>query len=70
VEYIDLSAPTKDDGREVRTYNLADLELWTPERLEDRLTMIAEALWIISENQLVQPKRRIAVRPDPEMPMF
>jgi hypothetical protein len=70
VEHVDLSAPTKDDGREVRTYNLADLELWTPGRLEDRLTMIAEALRIISEKELVQPKRRIAVRPDPEMPMF
>jgi len=23
VEYVDLSAPTKDDGREVRTYSLA-----------------------------------------------
>jgi hypothetical protein len=69
VEYVNLGAEEKKGPRVVRSYSLDSLELWSDERLEDRLTLISEALDRLEERGIVQSRRR-AARPDPEMPLF
>jgi hypothetical protein len=69
VEYVSLGAEEKNGPRVVRRYSLANLKLWSNERLTDRLTLIAEALDRIEERGIVQSRRRPA-QPEPEMPLF
>jgi hypothetical protein len=71
VEYVDLSAPEKGQGRRMQTFDLAGLKLWSADRLEARLTLIAETLRTVAEREMVTPRRRpTAERRDPEMPLF
>jgi hypothetical protein len=71
VEYVDLSAPEKGQGRRVETFDLAKFKLWSAHRLEARLTLIAEALRTIAEREMVTPRRRLWVHQrDPQMPLF
>jgi hypothetical protein len=69
VEYVSLGAEEKNGPRVVRRYSLANLKLWSDERLTARLTLIAEALDRIEGRGIVQSRRRPA-RPEPEMPLF
>jgi hypothetical protein len=69
VEYVNLGALDKKGPRVVRTHSLNNLNLWSDERLADRLTLISEALDKIEERGIVKSRRRPA-RPEPGMPLF
>lgn len=71
VEYVDLSAPGKGLGRRMRTFDFSKLKLWSADRLEARLTIIAEALRTIAEREMVTVRRRVVKQQhDPQMPLF
>lgn len=69
VEYVNLGALEKKGPRVVRTHSLGTLNVWSDERLEDRLTLISEALDQMEARGTVKSRRR-PVRPDPGMPLF
>ncbi len=70
VEYVDLGTLEKKGPRIVRSYSLSELNIWSDKKLTDRLTLISEALDKIEERGVVQSRRRIIQRPEPEMPLF
>jgi len=69
LEYVDLSADIDSSGRALQHYTLDSLELWSDKRLQDRLTIIAEALEYVKTSGIVKPRDR---RPPtaPDMPLF
>ena len=69
VEYVNLGALEKNGPRVVRTHVLESLNLWSDQRLEDRLTLISEALDKIEADGVVKSRRRNS-RPEPSMPLF
>lgn len=70
IEYVDVSLNPESNRREVRKYCLEDLQLWSEAALRSRLTTLAEALHILETDKALSAKRRIAPRPDPELPLF
>lgn len=70
VEFVDLSAPEEGAQRQVRRFNLSDLKLWSDKRLEDRLTLISEALDWAGASGRIEKRRRLIAQPEPEMTLF
>lgn len=70
IEYVDLSANKATGEREVNTFKLSDLELWSDRDLADRLTLIAEAIEYIKQNKLAERKVRRSQKINAEMPLF
>lgn len=70
VEFVDVSAPASTKVRLAQKFSLDTLPLWSEKRLTDRLTMISEALDIVTESGLVVRRRRVRPSPDPEMTLF
>lgn len=70
VEYVDVSAPAKGEERKLHTFNLSSLDLWSDERLADRLTLISESLDAAASSGLIVPRKRHQRPVDPSMPLF
>lgn len=70
VEFVDAGTFPGEKVRFPRKYSLSDLRLWSDRRLSDRLTMISEALDIVSGSDKIVERRRVSPRPDPDMPLF
>lgn len=70
IEFVDVSVPLGGKDRCPQRYSLADLSLWSQKRLTERLTMLSEALDIVSGSDKIVRRPRARPRPDPEMPLF
>ena len=70
VEIVDLAVDPRTKERVVNAYSLSALEVWSEERLQDRLTMVAESLDRVWNSGLIRPGDRRGRRPDPDMPLF
>jgi hypothetical protein len=70
VEIVDLAGDPDTKARAVHRYALNDLELWSEQQLQDRLTLIAESLDRVWNSGLIKPRDRKGRRPDPDMPLF
>jgi hypothetical protein len=70
IEYVDLAADAVSKDRVVTRHSLASLELWSEERLRDRLSLVSEAFERVRASGLVRPKQRVARRPDKDMNLF
>lgn len=70
IEYIDVSSPSVGGERKLQRKSLADIKLWSDERLADHLTIISRALDNLEAMGLaeeVKPRRPFK---DPELPLF
>ncbi len=70
IEIVDLAEDPTTNQRAVNRYSLTDLELWSEQRLQDRLTLIAESLDRVWNSGLIKPRDRKGRRPDQDMPLF
>lgn len=70
VEIVDLAEDPTTKTRGVTRLSLAELDIWSVERLQDRLTLIAESLERVWNSGLIRPRSRTGRRPDPDMPLF
>ncbi|MCG7394056.1 hypothetical protein MHY87_14180 [Microvirga sp. ACRRW] len=70
LEVVDASAPLGGKDRVIQKYNLSELDLWEPERISRRLSLIAEALDLVEASGRVEPRRRHTVNPSKDMPLF
>jgi hypothetical protein len=70
VEYVDLSADPVSKVREMHCYSLNTLELWTEQRLADRLSLIAEAIEFVRLSGLARPRPRRSRPVCADMPLF
>ena len=70
IEFVDASAPEKGYERVLRSYKMSDMELWSEQKLADRLTLLSEALDRVSASDKIERRRRAFRRPEPDMPLF
>lgn len=70
VEIVDLAEDKATHARVLNRFSLNDLELWSDERLQDRLTLIAESLDRVWSSGTIKPRDRRGRRADPDMPLF
>ncbi|MDO9440920.1 MAG: hypothetical protein Q7T73_08520 [Beijerinckiaceae bacterium] len=70
IEYVDVGAMAGQQSRKLTVRSLADFTLWSDDRLEHRLAMIAGALDFIQDHELVRPRRRSTRLASTEMPLF
>jgi hypothetical protein len=70
LEYVSLGAEDDKGPRVVRSFSLESLNLWSDDRLEDRLSLISAALDEMEKRGDVHSRRRRVLRPEPGMPLF
>jgi hypothetical protein len=68
IEIVDLSVKG-GRSRQMRKYSLADLEIWSDERLANRLSLIGEALELVARSGLIKPRPMLPSKA-PDMPLF
>lgn len=68
LEFVDLGSPDGKGPRSVDHLCLDDLMLWSEEKLEAHLNVVAEALRFIEDNEIIESKRRPLKVPD--LPLF
>jgi len=70
IEAVDIGIPQGASCRIPRKYSLGDLPIWTDSSLQRRLTMISQALDIVSQDRRIAQRHHTKPRPEPEMPLF
>lgn len=70
VEIVDLSSAFKGEARQVRRYSLADLSLWSTERLNVHLSIVSSALDRMEAEAIVKANKRVRPLKDPDLPLF
>ncbi len=70
VEVVDLSTKTIGGPRGVVRYSIADLELWSEERLKNHLRVVSSALDKMEDEAIVKANKRIRPLKDPDLPLF
>ena len=70
VEIVDVSRKTKDAARTIQKYAIADLPLWSEERLKEHLRVVSAALDQMELDGVVKNNRRKRPLKDVELPLF
>jgi hypothetical protein len=70
VEFVDVGTKLGGSERVLQTFNLEQLPLWSESALQERLTIINEALDIASSSGRIVRRPRSRSSVDAEMPLF
>jgi hypothetical protein len=69
VEYVDLACAPDEKHRSVTRHALADISMWSEDRLENRLSLIVEGLQLAYDSKKIAERVRFH-RPEADMPLF
>jgi hypothetical protein len=70
IEVVDLGRPSGSPDRAITQDRFETIELWPEKQLEDRLSLIAEALDVVRRSERIMRRPRGMRRPEPGMPLF
>ena len=70
IEFVDVGICPGTSERRVVKYKLEDLTLWSKREIEDKLSIVAEALDLVALSDSVKRKPRANPKSDSEMPLF
>lgn len=68
IEFVEVAERVQKNGRQLKVYNVADVEILDDAAIERHLSIVREALTVIENEKLVTKKRRPLK--DKDLPLF